>query len=155
IVNIADSASLDLTTGMTLEAWVRPSAVTSKWRDVIFKGDDIYFLEATSTNSSRPAGGAKVGSSNLEAYGTTALVANTWAHLALTYDGANLRLYVNGSQVSSAARTGTIQTSTNPVQIGGDSIYTQRFAGLIDEVRIYNTALTAAQIQADMNSPVS
>ncbi len=155
LVTIANSASLSLTTAVTLEAWVRPTAVTSKWRDVVYKGNDIYFLEATSTNGSRPAGGAKVGSSNIEAYGTAALAVNTWAHLAMTYDGANLRLYVNGNQVSSSARTGTISTSTNALTIGGDSIYTnQRFAGLIDEVRVYSRALSGAEIQTDMNTPV-
>ncbi len=103
IVNIADSAALHLSTGMTLEAWVRPSKVNSAWRDVIYKGNDIYFLEATSTASSRPAGGISVGTSDALTYGTATLVVNTWTHLALTYDGANLRLYVNGNQVSSTA----------------------------------------------------
>ncbi|MEX0676880.1 MAG: LamG-like jellyroll fold domain-containing protein [Pirellulales bacterium] len=154
VVTIPDAASLDLTTGMTLEAWVRPSAVSSAWRDVIYKGNDMYYLEATSGNASRPAGGAIVGSSNLEAFGTTALAINTWTHLAATYDGANLRLFVNGAQISTSARTGTIQASNNPLQIGGDSIFGQYFAGLIDEVRVYNGALTAAQIQADMNTPI-
>ena len=53
-----------------------------------------------------------------------------------------MRLYVNGTQVASTAHTGAIATSTNPLQIGGDSIYGQYFAGLIDNVRVYNTALT-------------
>ena len=61
--------------------------------------------------------------------GRTALTANTWAHLAATYDGATMRLYVNGVQVASRAQTGAIATSTNPLQIGGDSIYGQYFAG--------------------------
>ena len=39
-----------LTTAMTLAAWVKPSTVTSAWRDVIYKGNDNYYLEATSTN---------------------------------------------------------------------------------------------------------
>ena len=54
-----------------------------------------------------------------------------------------MRLYVNGAEVSSQARTGPIATSTNPLQIGGDSIYGQYFQGMIDEVRVYNVALTA------------
>jgi hypothetical protein len=41
-----------------------------------------------------------------------------------------------------------------PLQIGGDSIFGQYFTGTIDEVRIYNTALTQAQIQTDLNTPI-
>lgn len=153
-VDIANSASLQLTTAMTLEAWVRPTTVNSAWRDVIYKGNDNYYLSATTTTSGRPAGGAIAGGSHVEAFGTAALAVNTWTHLATTYDGAALRLYVNGALVSTVARTGTIATSTNPLQIGGDSIFGQYFAGMIDEVRVYNSALTQAQIQTDLNTPI-
>ena len=70
----------------------------------------------------------------------------------MTYDRTTLRLYVNGVQVSSAAYTGGIATSANPLQIGGDSTYGQYFQGLIDEVRVYNRALSQAEIQADMKT---
>src|SRR5262249_53988438 len=66
-----------------------------------------------------------------------------------------MRLYVNGEQVASRAQTGAIATSTNPLQIGGNTFYGQYFAGLIDEVRIYNQALSVAEIQSDMNTPVT
>ena len=151
---IPDAASLHLTNGMTLEAWVNPSTVSTAWRDVMYKGDDRYYLEGTSANSSLPAGGGTWGSSGLTIYGTAALTANTWAHLAVTYDGADLRLYVNGTQVASQARTGNLGSSTNPLQIGGDSLYGQYFKGTIDEVRVYNLALTQTQIQSDMVTPV-
>ena len=154
-VNVPDAASLHLTTGMTLEAWVNPTTVNGNWRDVIYKGDDNYYLEATSTNASKPDAGLIAGGSYGDAYGTAALPANSWSYLAETYDGTTLRLYVNGSQVASTAHSGSIGTSTNPLQIGGDSLYGQYFAGMIDEVRIYNTALTATQIQADQATPVS
>ena len=153
-VNINDSASLHLTTGMTLEAWVNPSTVNSNWRDVIYKGNDNYWLEATSTSGSKPAAGATLGSSDVDTLGTAALTTNTWAFLTETYNGSTLTLYVNGTQVSSLAHTGNIATSTNPLQIGGDSIYGQYFKGTIDEVRVYNGALTAAQITSDMNTPI-
>ena len=44
-VNIPNSASLQLKTGMTLEAWVNPSTVSSVWRDVLYKGNDNYYLK--------------------------------------------------------------------------------------------------------------
>ena len=151
-VTINDSASLRLTTGMTLEAWVYPATASSAWRDVIYKGNDNYYLEGHLDQCRRPAGGGTFMSGPL--YGTSTLPMNTWSHLALTYDKVTLRLYVNGVQVASAAATANIATSTNPLQIGGDSIYGQYFNGRIDEVRVYNLALSAAQIQSDMNTPI-
>src|SRR2546425_11483596 len=53
-VTINDSPSLRLTNGMTLEAWVNPSAVASAWRDVIYEGHDNYYLEGAATHSARP-----------------------------------------------------------------------------------------------------
>src|SRR5262249_18149777 len=144
-----------LTSAMTLEAWVYPTTVNSAWRDVIYKGNDNYYLEGTSSNSGHPVGGAIVGGVYTEAVGPNSLTANTWAHLAETYDGATMRLYVNGVQVASRAQTGAIATSTNPLQIGGDSLYGQYFAGRIDEVRIYNRALSAVEIQNDINTALS
>jgi subtilisin-like proprotein convertase family protein len=152
LITIHDAPSLQLTTGMTLEAWVRPTTVSSVWRDVIYKGDDNYFLEATSTSGGVPAMGGTFSTSSL--YGPTALTVDTWAHLAATYDGATMRLYVNGTQVASQPQTGAMATSTNSLQIGGDDIYGQHFSGTIDEVRIYNRALTATEIQGDMNTPI-
>ncbi len=96
-VNVPNAASLQLTTGMTLEAWVNPTTVSNAWRDAIYKGDDNYYLEVTSTGGSRPVGGGIIGSGTAEARGSTALAAATWTHLALTYDGSNVRLYINGS----------------------------------------------------------
>jgi dihydrofolate reductase len=78
------------------------------------------------------------------------LAANTWTHLAMTYDGTTLKIYVNGTLVTSTAQSGTIVASTNPLQIGGDSTYGQYFRGMIDEVRVYNIVLTQTQIQTDM-----
>ena len=152
-MDIKDSAALHLTTGMTLEAWVNPSTVSNAWQDVIYKGNDNYYLEGSSPQAGVPAMGGTFTPSPL--YGKTALKANTWTHLAATYDGATMRLYVNGVQVASRAQTGTMTTSTKPLQLGGDSIFGQYFAGTIDEVRVYNVALTAAQIQSDMTLPVS
>ncbi len=148
-VTVNDSNSLDLTTGMTLEAWLFPTAVGG-WRDVIYKGtDDIYYLMGSSDNST-PAIGGTFSPSALR--GTSSLPLNAWTHLAGTYDGTTMRLYVNGVQVSSRAQTGPIQTSTAALTMGGDALYGQYFAGRIDEARIYNRALSAAEIQSDMSS---
>ena len=67
---------------------------------------------------------------------------NAWTHVALTYDGAKLRLYVNGTQVATTAASGAVQSSSSPLWIGGNQPYGEYFQGLIDEVRVYNRALT-------------
>jgi hypothetical protein len=61
---------------------------------------------------------------------------------------------VNGALVSSQPASGSIQSSNNPLQIGGDGFYGQHFRGLIDDVRVYSVALSAAQIESDMNTPI-
>ena len=152
-VVVPDSASLRLTTAMTLEAWVNPTAGNGGWTDVVYKGDDNYFLEAY-TSSGGPAAGATLGNVNTVAQAGSLLPINTWTHLAETYDGTTLRLYINGALAASVARSGLILTSSNPLEIGGDRIYGQYFSGLIDEVRIFNVARTPSQIQADMNTPL-
>ena len=139
---------------MTLEAWVQPGGGGDGGATSSTRATTTTTWRRRRANGNRPVGGAIIGGSQAQAFGTAQLADNTWVHLAETYDGSTLRFYVNGTQVSSVARTGSILTSTNPLQIGSDSIYGQYFNGLIDEVRIYNIALSAAQIQTDMATPI-
>src|SRR5207244_3787397 len=89
------------------------------------------------------------------AVGSTAVPLNTWTHLAFTFDGSTLRLYMNGSLVrSSNMNNGSIVTSAGALRIGGNAVFGEYFRGIIDEVRVYNRALTAADIQVDMNTPI-
>ena len=139
---------------MTLEAWVYPTTL-SGWRTVILKeisGRLSYGLYAYD-NAPRPAAYINTGGSDLSALGTASIPLNTWTHLAATYDGATLRLFVNGSQVGSRAISGAIRASTNPLRIGGND-WEEYFSGRIDEVRIYNRALSQAEIQTDMNTAI-
>jgi hypothetical protein len=82
------------------------------------------------------------------------LPVDTWSYLAVTYDGTMLRLYVNGEETSSTPQIGRPQANANPLQIGGSAYEGEYFAGQIDEVRIYNRALSPSEIQADMRTPV-
>src|SRR5947207_8121696 len=70
-VTIDDAASLRLTTGMTLEAWVKPSAGGGRWVDVVYKGDDNYYLEASTTSAGRPGIGIRTAASRHESFGAT------------------------------------------------------------------------------------
>jgi hypothetical protein len=152
LVSVADAASLDLTSGMTIEAWVNPAAL-SGWRTVALKsvpGGLTYALYAHD-NAPRPAGTVNTGGIDVAAAGTSALALNTWTHLAVTFGGGTLRIYVNGIQVGSRAVSGTLLTSAGALTIGGNTVWPEWFAGLVDEVRVYNRALTPAEIQAGMS----
>ena len=154
-VTIPDSKSLDLTSALTLEAWVSPSALGTAWRNVLFKeqpAEMIYALYANQ-NTTRPIGQVYSGG-ELNVVGTSALAVNAWTHLALSWDGQTLRLYANGTLVSSGAAAGTLPTSTGALHIGGDSVWGEWFSGKIDDVRVYNRALSASEIQTDMNTPL-
>jgi Concanavalin A-like lectin/glucanases superfamily len=152
-VTVNDSNSLDINR-MTLEAWVRPSGV-SDWRTVLLKeqpGQLVYALYG-STDNGRPSGHVFT-TGDVALRGPSVLAANTWSHLAFTWDGANTRMYVNGTQVASAALTGNAVTSTGALRIGGNSVWNEWFSGQIDDVRIYNRALTATEIATDRDTPI-
>jgi hypothetical protein len=157
-VSIPDKASLDLSSGMTLEAWVKPSA-TYNYRTVLFKenraiGHQTYSLYA-SNGSAKPVAEVATGPSYTATLGTTNVEASNWTHVAATYDGARLRLYRNGVEVGSKALTGALVNSSDPLKIGGNAVWQEWFKGDIDEVRVWDGARSAAQITSDMAAPIS
>jgi hypothetical protein len=156
LVDVADSASLELTTGMTLEAWVNPVS-DAGWQTVLLKErvDGLaYGLYASDANMTRPGGYARIKGIDREAQGTASLPSQTWSHIATTYDGARLRFYVNGVLVRTVSISGAIVTSTEVLRIGGNSVWGEYFRGKLDDIRIYRRALSAAEIQTDMQKSV-
>ncbi len=164
-VTVTDTTGspLDLTTGMTIEAWVNPAAM-SGWESIVLKergaGLLSYGLYAhdgapLSGGFAAPAGYIRTGSADQAVRGTDPLPLNAWTHIATTYDGATMRIYVNGVLVASRAQGGNIAVANGALRIGGNASFTgEFFQGLIDDVRIYNRALSAAEIAHDMNTPV-
>jgi glucose/arabinose dehydrogenase/fibronectin type 3 domain-containing protein len=154
-VRVPNAASLNFTSAMTVSAWIRPAATQNDWKTVLQRQNDAWFLNAsTSAGPLRPGFGGTFGSSTDYVAGPTASPVGAWTHLAATYDGSTIRLFVNGTQVASRAESGAIQSVTNPLWIGGNQPYGEYFNGLIDEVRVYNRALPQSEIASDMNTPV-
>jgi hypothetical protein len=156
-VTVPDAGSLDLTTAMTLEAWVRP-ATLGGYRTVLLKettGNLTYALYGSSSfggsNVARPS--AWIDANGLGP--TTALPTNAWSHIASTWDGATWRFFVNGTQVASKAATAAIPVSNGVLRMGGNNVWSEWFSGLIDEVRVYNRALSALEVSGDSTTPVS
>ena len=142
---------------MTVEAWVYTASV-GNWKSVVLKEgtSGLSYGLYPSNASSRPAGFIRR-TSDIDSTGTSATPTNTWVHLAATYNGSTLTLFVNGSQVATSAITGSIvdvvtgAPHRRKCTVGASHL----FAGRIDEVRIYSRALSAAEVQADMVTPVS
>src|SRR5205807_2634282 len=80
-----------------------------------------------------------------------AVPTNTWTHVAVTYDGTTLRLYVNATQVASAAASGSLPPTTQAFWFGQPWYST--WAGGLDEIRIYRSAISASAVTADMGRP--
>jgi hypothetical protein len=155
-VTVSGSASLDLTTGMTLEAWVYPTNTLSSWITALLKeqtGGLAYALYANSSVNT-PSEAVTIGGSEKELSVGPHLPLNAWTHLAATYDGATQKLYVNGALVGNRSQTGAITLSNGALRIGGNSVWGEYFTGYIDEVRVYNRALTQAEIAEDSRMAV-
>ncbi len=157
VVNIPDAASLRLTTAMTLEAWVYPTAAGNQWRTVVMKevANELSYALYANEDVDVPAAYVRIGSTSRRVGGASALPLNTWTHLAATYASGALRIYVNGTLVSTQSVTGSIASATRPLRIGGNTVWGEYFAGRIDEVKVYNRALSAAEIAADMAGGVT
>ncbi len=155
-VTIPDANALDLTTGATVMAWVYPTALGG-YRTVVMKetpGGAAYYLYSGPGNLAMGGGGFN-GGGYRETSGGAVLPLNTWTHLATTYDGANVRVYRNGALVATLAGTGPYDQSASPLRLGGNATWDEWWQGRIDEVRVYNRALSAAEIAIDRDTPLN
>jgi uncharacterized protein (TIGR02145 family) len=148
---IPTSSALNPTTAITLEAWIYPTTwgTYSYTGSIIAKeiasGSGGYILRCGASGTLSFALG--IGSAFQEVT-STGLTLNEWQHVAGVYDGATMKIYRNGVLLNTKAQTGSINTSSNRVEIGRNYAYTSRyFTGKIDEVRIWNTALNQSTIQ--------
>jgi hypothetical protein len=160
LVTVADTPALRLGNALTLSAWAKPATVTN-WRSLITKNlaarqGASYALYASNgtSNGNTPSGWLETGGQVKQVGGVTPLAADAWTHVAITYDGSTARLYVNGTLVAEVPVTGALDQDGGALTIGGNTAWGEFFSGPIDEVRIYNRALDATQIQADLNTPV-
>lgn len=148
---------------LSLTAWVKNSSLASGIdQRFISKADDAtedatyWMLGLTSTGENRlqfrlRAGG--VTTTLTAAAGDLPL--NTWYHVAATYDGSTMRLYLNGTEIDSIAKSGSIAAGGSvPVDIGRSPDGSNHLRGAIDDVRIYRSALDASEIAALVGSDI-
>lgn len=162
-VNLGTGAGFNITgTALTVEAWIYPTAfeANSYEGSIIAKDQPLYtgyVLRCGGTGQLSFVMGVTGGSwSGLES-DNNVLVLNQWQHVAAVYDGSNMMLFVNGTQVKTLAETKEIvEDVSTPVRIGASPAgWGRYFTGKVDEARIWNVARTATQLREKMYRSVS
>lgn len=156
---------LEPTTAVTVECWAKLIAQDSGYR--LYKAavaksragaSDSYGLYVNGDTEFRPAFGiaTSAGDAWVQAPSGTVMADLGWHHLAGTWDGTTAKLYVDGTLVASQAIGGTLQydTSKSLTLMGSQAYPSESMYGHVDDVRIYDNALTATQIATDRDTSV-
>jgi hypothetical protein len=151
------AASLSYGSAVTVEAWVKLTSYVG-WASFVTKGgtaggeyslrqDDVGTGHLRFTINDSDAGTLET----VDSAGVLSL--NTWHHVAGTYDGATMAVYIDGKLDGSLATTTAVVTTTEPLYIGVDFPgATEYFDGALSEVRVWNVARSAADIKANMDT---
>lgn len=144
-VRVPSSGALGFGTAFSLEAWIQLERLpaTGGWASVVSKGES-YSLQFNGPRLEFMV--IQNGTRRRLLAPSGAIAAGGVYHVVGTYDGATQSLYVNGTQVASARLTGAATVTANPLHIGSWDGAGEFFADRIDEVAVYDRALTAAQV---------
>jgi len=167
-VSVADAPSLNPTAQISVEGWVYPTLdfiFPNTMAIIVNKETNAavqFEIARRNSNNNCPSGGG-IPTGNFAVYiggisglpddcggwvnGNAPLPLNTWSHVAMTYDGANLRAFVNGVNTRTVAATGAIPVTNGLLRLGKRVMNTESWVGQLDEMSIYNRALTAAEIR--------
>jgi hypothetical protein len=164
VVTAASVSMTAPTTAITLMGWIKPLVLSAGSDHIAFGIFDsggateaAIFTERSSGNIGNPdvlKGHFRIGGQLIPIEGP-ALTVGVWVHVAVTYNGAVLLIYVNGVQAQSDARTGLITTGDIFTVAGNGPNNTFSSDVVVDDVRIYSTALSAIEVGVAMNTPVA
>jgi tetratricopeptide (TPR) repeat protein len=149
-IKIDHESSFDFREEITVAAWVNFTEVPVEWTPIVTKGNSAWRLvtyRAERKFHFAVAGPSFIGSG---IFGKTQVAPGEWHHVAGTYDGATIRLYVDGREEEKPTEYDAGLMANNcDVFIGGNSEKPEHYwHGLIDDVRIYSYALSEAEIEA-------
>ncbi len=157
-----DLPNIALSSAFTLEAWIYPTAYVDVARIVAkaYSSNTAPWIDYSLNMDLASTQKIDVGFDNngtgvgLASNGTIPL--NQWTHVVGTYDGSNLRLFLNGTSDSSTAASGSVAAVSQTTEIGYNNLYgPQSFTGQIDEVRISQTARSADWVAAEYRNQSS
>jgi large repetitive protein len=145
-VDMGDNLDFTGTASFSLEAWVRPTTIDGTSRRIVSKalgglqGYELFVNSGGGLSFQRIAG-----STNTVTASAPPL--DSWSHVAATYDGTTMRLYVNGSLSNSAASALSLLDNAAAFRVGNSALGTDGWAGDLDDVAVYSGVLSAAQVQ--------
>lgn len=155
-VEVPHSPSLDVSNQITLSAWILLNARAIEWPKIVIKPHvqdqtvdpwELYCLDLGETGEfARFSISSGVAGSWAGVQDDSVLSLATWYHIVGTYDGSLMSLYVDGQLAATQPASIQIGQNNMPLSIGG-RLGINSFNGVIDEVRVYNRALTETEIQ--------
>jgi WD40 repeat protein/serine/threonine protein kinase len=153
-VVIGNESNFDITGSITVAAWMKVNIFDKPWQTIVAKGSTWRLSRYSFKNSIVFSCTGFAPRLNLRSYGNIVgqddVNDGGWHHICGTYDGVNIRLYVDGVEDSTSPDTyrDNIDTNNYNVWIGNNSQYPEReWNGLIDDLRIYSYALSEAQVK--------
>ncbi len=151
-VVVPDAAVLQFTAALTLEAWIKPGC-TGFGIGTILSKRNSYTLRLVETPAIRAGGSIWRAGVETQLVSVRTLQLGAWHHVALTFDGTNLKLYVDGAvdQVLTLS-PGSVDTATQPLYLGTrmNGTGTNWFCGTMDEVRLSNTVRRAWELDPNV-----
>ena len=150
-VDCGNGSSLNPGNAVTIEAWIYPNSTATQ--DIVNKRGNWNTLDGYSFFVS--AGSLYFeygnGSSYIQDDSNGGISTNAWQHVAVTLSGSTVNYYINGKLHGTTAGPAGIAANTRGLAIGASLARDYYFNGMIDEVKIYNRALSASDILADYN----
>jgi hypothetical protein len=152
-LSVADHTDLDITGAITVVARAKVNTFNTSWQAIVCKGDSAWRLHRHSSDNTVAFGTA--GLSNIDLQSATSINDGQWHHIAGVYDGsANKYVYLDGVEDATIGATGSISANNFALGIGDNTEnLTRGWIGLIDDVRVYNRALSPSEI-ADLYAGV-
>jgi RHS repeat-associated protein len=138
---------------LTVEGWIKPTSPTGPpvQEQTLLRKSGTFALTRDLSGHLHCYVDIGAGLQGVKSAGI--VPSDTWTHVALTYDGANTRCYINGAEEGVLPLSGTLGWNTDPLFVGAGASG-DPFTGLIDELRIFPTVRPAADILADAASPL-
>jgi len=132
---------------LTLMSWVKPSSYGASNQNIISKGNNAYRIRMTTSGKIWYYLKNNQGDTVTATVSSPIIPLNDWTHVVLTYSGSTIKVYANGVSVHSNSWSGEIASPSTNLYIGTYSGTSEFFDGLIDEVKIYDKALSTQEIQ--------